>query len=192
MVATLRIANRDELTPQVLASMHEFRREIFVRRLRWSLPLIGGIECDEYDQSHTVYVMLVNASNEVTACARLLPTTGSYMLPQLFPQLLGSMPAPNDPSVWELSRFATNTRATKEGRVLSLAEPTVRLIDSVFVCARQRAVQRLVWVTSIALERLLLRRGYDVHRICSPALIEGVPSVALYIEVPHEKNGNVH
>jgi len=178
------IGARKELTPEVVSSMHEFRHEIFVRRLRWSLPLLDGVERDEYDIEDAVYFIARDASDDITACARLLPTTGPYLLLEKFPHLLGSNPAPCDPHVWELSRFATNMRKTREGRVLSLSQPTLDLLDAVISYARRRGAQRLALVTSIPIERLLLRAGFEVHRIAAPVQMSDGLFVALYIELP--------
>lgn len=182
---TVTIARRNELTSGVLNSLHAFRREVFVDRLGWELPLPEGVERDQFDRDDTVYLTVCDDSEAVTACARLLPTQGgAYMLPELFPELLGGRPAPRDSAVWELSRFATSVRATREGRVLSLSQPTLDLLGCVFECAAAHDIARLVLVTSIAIERLLLRAGLDVHRVAAPAQSHGKLYVALYVEVP--------
>ena len=172
-----------QLSTEVLQLMHSFRHEVFVKRLKWSLPLINGLEQDQYDTPVAKYVVISDGADRVTACARLLPTTGSYMLPELFPQLLGEDPVPRDPAIWELSRFATSVRETREGRVLSLSKPTLELLDLIFDFARQHGIARLVFVTSVQVERLMLRAGIPVHRIAAPALVDGGLSVALFIEV---------
>lgn len=172
-----------QLSTQVLHLMHTFRHEVFVKRLKWSLPLLNGVERDEYDTAEAKYVVISDGPDRVTACARLLPTTEAYMLPELFPQLLGEAPAPRDASVWELSRFATSVRETREGRVLSLSKPTLEFLDLIFEFARQHAIARLVFVTSVQVERLMLRAGIPVHRIAAPALVDGRLSVALFIEI---------
>ena len=145
-----------QLSTEVLQLMHSFRHEVFVKRLKWSLPLINGVERDQYDTPEAKYVVISDGADRVTACARLLPTTGSYMLPELFPQLLGEDPVPKDPAIWELSRFATSVRETREGRVLSLSKPTLELLDLIFNFARQHGIARLVFVTSVQVERLML------------------------------------
>jgi N-acyl-L-homoserine lactone synthetase len=183
-MTTIRIGSQSELPPQMLESMHEFRREVFVGRLGWALPQIGGTERDQYDTADAVYLIACDEAERVTACARLLPTTGSYMLPELFPQLLSGAPAPMHSSVWELSRFATEVRAGAGGRVLSLSEATLELLEGVFALARQYGVERLVLVTSIGIERLLLRAGFEVHRLAAPARVGNAMSVALFIGVP--------
>lgn len=183
-MATLTIGTPCELPAALLTSMLEFRRDVFVGRLGWSLPMIDGMERDQYDRDAAMYFVIKNEEQRVTACARLLPTTDSYMLPDLFPQLLGSHPAPRDPTIWELSRFATSVRETHEGRVLSLSKPTLDLLDAVFRFARAQGVERLAMVTSIGIERLILRAGISAHRIASPSPVCDGLCVALFIEVP--------
>lgn len=184
---TLSIGNCRQLGTGLLELMHRFRHEVFVKRLKWSLPGTDGVERDQYDTSHAKYVVLSDDSEHVTACARLLPTTESYMLPDLFPQLLGGCDAPRAQNVWELSRFATSVRETGEGRILALSKPTLDFLDQVLDCAHRHNIRRLIFVTSIGVERLMLRAGVPVHRIGPPALVDGQLTVALFIEVENQK-----
>lgn len=179
------IAKRHELSSSALNSLHAFRRGVFVDRLRWELPLPEGVERDQFDRQDTVYLTAYDAHNTVTACARLLPTlNGAYMLPELFPELLGGRRAPRDASLWELSRFATSVRASGEGRVLSLSQFTLDVLGCIFGFAIQHDIKRLVLVTSIGIERLMLRADLQVHRLAPPAQCRGGLHVALFIEVP--------
>jgi len=179
---TITIGRREELAPEVMTAMHEFRHEIFVRRLGWTLPSSDGFEQDVYDRSDTVYFVVRDSFDQINACARVLPTTQQYMLPELFPQLIGSNPVPADPAIWELSRFATDVRMTRDARMLALSAPTLNLLDSIKTFARSHGVERLLLVTSIAIERLMLRAGVGAHRLAKPALIDSTLCVALFIE----------
>jgi acyl homoserine lactone synthase len=183
---TVSMGSCAQLSTKIMNLMHEFRREVFVRRLGWSLPLLDGMERDQYDTPDAKYVVISDAEDHVTACARLLPTTKKYMLPELFPQLLGSCTPPCDIAVWELSRFATSVRKTHEGRILSLSKPTLELLDLVFDLSRKHNITRLVLVTSVGIERLMLRAGVPVHRVAPPAVVDGSLHVALFIEIAPE------
>ena len=183
------IGGRNDLAPEAVSEMHQFRYEIFVRRLGWALPLAGGIERDEYDTDEAIYVLARDMTGRITACARLLPTTTRCMLSDLFGVLLGGKTVPSDPAMWELSRFATSVRKTGEGRVLSLSQPTMDLLDAILQYARKHGTERLILVTSVAIERLMLRAGYDTHRLAAPARVDGNLCVALIIEVPAECSG---
>jgi acyl homoserine lactone synthase len=178
------IGGRRELSPEMVDSMHDFRHEIFVRRLGWSLPLMNGVERDEFDNEAAVYFIVRDTDEQITACARLLPTTGQYLMSECFQELLGGRAAPHDPGVWELSRFATNVRKTGEGRVLSLSQPTMDLLHAVMRYARRCGARQLALVTSIPIERLLLRAGFDVHRFAAPVRMRDGVYVALFIELP--------
>jgi N-acyl-L-homoserine lactone synthetase len=186
-MTTIAMGSSQQLSLKVMNLMHEFRHEVFVKRLGWALRLVDGRERDEYDTPDAKYLVVRDGPERVTACARMLPTTNSYMLPELFPQLLGGCAAPSDPRVWELSRFATSVRETREGRVLSLSEPTLDLLALVFDFARQHGVARLILVTSIGIERLMLRAGVTAHRLAPPAEVDGSLCVALFLEVPSKE-----
>src|SRR5262245_35136033 len=125
------IGNRSELAPGVVSAMHKFRRDVFVRRLGWSLPSGHASESDQYDRPDTTYVVACDADNNVTACARLLPTTRPYMLPELFPMLLSGQTPPSDPGIHELSRFAIDVRVNRDARVLALSAATLKLLGAV-------------------------------------------------------------
>ena len=182
-MTTVAMGSSSQLSMNVMNLMHEFRHDVFVGRLRWSLPLVNGVEQDKYDTPDAKYVVISDSADRVTACARLLPTTRPYMLPELFPQLLGGVQTPRAGDTWELSRFATSVRETREGRVMSLAKPTLELLELVLDFARQHNVKRLLLVTSIGIERLMLRTGVAAHRLAAPALVDGSLCVALAIEV---------
>jgi N-acyl-L-homoserine lactone synthetase len=190
-MTSIAIGSSEHLSTDLMKSMLDFRYEVFVKRLAWQLPMIGGTESDLYDTADARYVVISNDSHKVTGCARLLRTTGAYMLPELFPQLLGGLAAPHDEATWELSRFATSITESREGRALSLSKSTMDLLDVVFHAARQNDATRLILVTSIGIERLMLRSGLDAHRLGPPASIDGALCVALMIEVPRQKSASV-
>ena len=185
-MTTIAMGSSSELSQQILNMMHEFRYDVFIKRLGWSLNAVNGKERDKYDTAAAKYVVMCDAFDRVTATGRLLPTTGPYMLPDLFSKLLAGAPAPCDPSIWELSRFATNVRETRDGRALSLSDQTLELLESVFDLARKHHVERLILVTSIAIERLMLRAQLNARRLGPPATVDGALCVALIIDVPAE------
>ena len=181
---TIAMGSRDQLTGRIVNLMHAFRTQVFVNRLGWLLPTTEGLERDRYDTANARYVVISDETEQVVASARLLPTTGAYMLPELFPQLLAGQAPPSDANLWELSRFATSVRTSGDGRVLSLSNQTLDLLDCVFDMARQYNVNRLILATSIGIERLMLRSGLDAHRFASPTTVDGTLCVAVIIEVP--------
>jgi N-acyl-L-homoserine lactone synthetase len=182
-MATIMIGSRTELPSRTIRLMHAFRHDVFVRRLAWSLPMIDGVESDQYDRGDATYFVASDDGGQVTACTRLLPTTAPYMLPELFPHLLGSMTAPCDPGTWELSRFAASVQRGSNERLLALSQSAIDLLDSVLHFARRNAVTRLMLVTSLSVERLMIRAGLRAHRISKPEMVEASLCVALFIDV---------
>jgi acyl homoserine lactone synthase len=67
--------------------------------------------------------------------------------------------------------------------VMSLARPTLDLLELVLDYARKHGVKRLLFVTSIGIERLMLRAGVAAHRLAAPAMVDGNLCVALVLDV---------
>jgi acyl homoserine lactone synthase len=98
-----------ELDSTTRALLAAYRYEIFIERLGWQLSVTPGFEQDAYDCPETVYIILKNQCGEICGCSRLLSTNRPYMLAEVFPELLGTLPAPRSDHVWELSRFSATT-----------------------------------------------------------------------------------
>jgi acyl homoserine lactone synthase len=144
--------------------MYCFRYKVFYERLGWDVGNENGMERDFYDELDPIYMLARNYQNEIEACWRLLPTTGPYMLKDTFPQLLCGDEAPQDPVIWELSRFAVLPSDSTEQTQATLNLLTFDMIRSVYDFAQQHGIQRYITVTSVALERLLKRTGLPISR----------------------------
>jgi acyl homoserine lactone synthase len=173
--------NQMNLTDQ--KGMFELRHDVFSVRLGWDVESHDGQERDHFDNlAQAAYVIAKSDTNEVDACWRLLPTTGPYMLRDTFPQLLGAAPAPNDPRVWEMSRFAvaTDRVATATG---SFGPITKALFVECARFARIHGIHRYVTVTTLPIERMIRQLGVNVQRIGDSVRIGVVKAVAVEIQV---------
>jgi len=116
-----------------LHQFHTLRNEVFIGKLGWSITEIRSaagtlaIELDEYDCHLTKYVLAIDTQNDqVLGGARLLrtdreeyvspicPHPSSYMIRDAFLDRLDGLPTnlcfsdpPQDPAVWELTRFVS-------------------------------------------------------------------------------------
>lgn len=153
------------LDPGTLEDMFRFRHKVFYERLGWEVPSRDGIERDEYDELNPVYIVAKNRASEIEGCWRLLPTTGPYMLKDTFGQLLHDEPAPQDPGIWEMSRLAVLPSTSGERAQVTLNAITFDMIRLVYEFATQNGIRQYVLVTSVALERLLTRVGFPIHRL---------------------------
>ncbi|MGF1614683.1 MAG: acyl-homoserine-lactone synthase [Gammaproteobacteria bacterium] len=168
-----------------LAGMFRLRDEVFNKRLGWNLKTRNGWEQDHYDDLHPVYMMVSNGSHRVTGCWRLLPTTGPYMLKDTFPQLLCGEVAPSRPDIWEISRFAIAPVSAEDVRQANLGAATFDMLKRAVEFADENGIRRYVFVTSVALERLLKRIGLNIRRFGDGQAqrIGNVLSVACWIDI---------
>lgn len=90
----------------VLEQVFHLRDEVFRHRLGWEVGGKNNREVDGFDRPDTTYIVHFNEDGRVDGCLRLLSTTTSYMLRDVFPDLLGNYPPPSDPVTIEASRFA--------------------------------------------------------------------------------------
>ncbi|VUD63402.1 unnamed protein product [Burkholderia pseudomallei] len=78
------IAGRlNELPPHVQTDLGAYRYDVFVRRLGWTIAghsLDEHAEWDEFDGPSTIHVVALDDAREICGYARLLPTTGPYLL----------------------------------------------------------------------------------------------------------------
>ena len=162
--------------------MYKLRYNTFHTRLGWDVQCENGMERDDFDSTSTVYIIGKGSDQSVDACWRLLPTTGPYMLRDIFPELLHGQAAPQASDCWELSRFAVATDRVQSG-VEGFGDLSVALMVESARFALQHGIKRIVTVTTTSIERLIKRQGLHVHRIGPPIRIGVAMSVACIIEV---------
>ena len=147
----------------MLDGMFRLRDEIFHKRLGWDVASHSGLERDMYDDMDPVYLIARLNERRVGGCTRLLPTTGPYMLRDVFPELLQGEEAPADDHTWELSRFTAN--ADKNNPQASIGEISLNLMRSAVEYAEANNINRYVAVASAAMERMLKRIGMPMRRL---------------------------
>jgi len=165
MAAILMGKARDpELDSGALDAMFRLRHCVFHERLGWDVNSSDGMEIDLYDDLDPVYMIARNESRRVEGCWRLLPTTGSYMLRDTFPELLAGEELPSDERVWELSRFAVAPTSSSDCRQANFSDVTFSMMQQVVQYADDNGIDAYVTVTSVALERMLRRAGIPLQR----------------------------
>lgn len=88
-----------------LSEMFRLRHRVFKERMGWVVSSENGEERDQFDDCKPTYVLAFGKSSKLVGCMRLLPTTGPYMLKDVFPKLLNDRTPPSDPNIWECSRL---------------------------------------------------------------------------------------
>lgn len=167
-----------------LNQIFSYRYAVFVERLKWTLPnAAAGLEVDQFDHDSTCHVCLRDAG-AIVGYARLLPTTESYLLSEVFPELMNGAIIPRSATVWEISRVSSvDLRSPSErGRQAELAGLQAVLRAAV-QCALEHDVRNLISVSSVAIERILSRLGVNVCRTSPTMQLHGHSVVALWLEI---------
>jgi N-acyl-L-homoserine lactone synthetase len=157
-----------DLPPEIRMGLGAYRYEIFVRRLGWKLPTsteTSTSEWDEFDDGATVHVVALSPARRVYGCARLMPTTGRYLLKDVFPELLGSASPPASTTLWELSRFAGTAPRSHDGSVREDDAPGMQLFAYALALAASFGATDVVGVVSRSVERLYHRSMLNLQRI---------------------------
>ena len=102
------ICTRPELPDALARTIFEDRSRQFVDRLNWSLTVTpDGLELDEYDDDHSVYLVVSDKTRHLGSC-RVRPVRTSTMLVvhflPVFPDAEGFLRQQRG-RVWELTRF---------------------------------------------------------------------------------------
>ncbi|CAB3803151.1 acyl-homoserine-lactone synthase [Pararobbsia alpina] len=195
-----------DLPPEIRAALGAYRYEIFVRRLGWKLPTSTGkltAEWDEFDDGATVHVVALSPARRVYGCARLMPTTGRYLLKDVFPELLGSEPPPASTTLWELSRFAGTAPKSHDRHASEDGAPGMQLFAYALALAASFGATDVVGVVSRSIERLYRRSRLNLQRIYPDVTARNASIVACSIELspatfgqlgcnPHDLIKSVH
>ncbi len=160
--------------------IYRLRHRVFRDRLRWNVNEEAGRERDRFDELAQAFAVTLDRYDRVVGTWRLVPSTGPYMLRDVFPTLLHGQEPPCDPAVWEVSRFAV---ATPDGST-KLEEGVMReLVAALFRFGHERGLRQIVGVTDILFERLLYRCGLATQRFGPPLTIGSTRAVAGWAEV---------
>lgn len=176
----IKIASRKEFSSKDLWEMHRLRAKIFKEKMGWEVPIMSGMEIDGYDALDPYYLMIREPEKGLCGCWRALPTEGPYMLKDTFPELLHGHSAPENPKIWELSRFAIEAEGPQgfgfSGISLEAGREIVRFGDKM-------GIEHCVTVTTASIERMMRRAGLAVTRFGPPIRIGVENAVALDFDI---------
>jgi len=154
----------DDLPSDIYHHLGIFRHKVFVQRLRWEIPGVcpdATSEWDEFDGGGTVHLVALSGGDGVCGCARLMPTTGPYLLRNVFPELAGPGCLPSSPSIWEMSRFAGS--GLPDHRTGSTSG--MSLFPYAMALALSFGAIRVIGVVSNSIARLYRRFGLDLRNM---------------------------
>jgi N-acyl-L-homoserine lactone synthetase len=196
----------EDLPPEIRAGLGAYRYEVFVRRLGWTLPTSTDnqtSEWDQFDDGATVHIVALSQVRRICGCARLMSTTGRYLLKEVFPELLGSEPPRELTTLWELSRFAGSSQKSPDDNPSERNAPGMQLFPYALALAASFGATDVIGVVSRSVERLYRRSGLTLQRIHPDLAARSASIVACSIELspatfsrlgcdPHELMKSVH
>lgn len=167
---------------ELLLSMFGLRHRVFKQRLKWDVSSIDDLEIDQFDNDQTQYIVTTDINNNVKGCVRLLPTTSPYMLSEIFPYLWQSeQPMPSSDSVCELSRFSFEKNA--DSKSYGFSQSVIRLLRNLVMYAQHNDISRYVFVTTTAIERMLLIQGISINRVGEVIRIGKTDTTVIFMNI---------
>jgi len=161
-----------------IQEMHRLRADVFGARLNWAVSCVNGVERDVYDELGPTYIMVRGRSGKVEASCRLLPTTGPYMLKDVFPDLLGHRPAPCEDGIWEVSRFAVVPAGCENWSLGSIHRLTLELLIELVVVGLANNIQKIVTVADPRFERVLGRANLIYEKFPIEIYVDSSKAIA--------------
>lgn len=161
-----------------LASMHQLRRAVFKERLGWDVNVVNGLELDQFDLPDAHYLVHTAPDGRVNACTRLLPTTGAYLLADVFAELVdGEMPRAHD--IWESTRFCADP-ATAPANIAAV------LMAGMLEFGLYAGIRAYVSVSDIRMEPIMRRAGWNPLRLGGTTETGTDTAAAEWLEVSPE------
>lgn len=142
-----------------LEEMFRLRYRVFKERLGWDVQCHNGMEQDEYDREGPAYLLLRDAEYRVVGTCRLLPTTGRYMLGEVFRELLDGREPPSERTIWEGSRLAVECQLEGERGLSSVNALTREIYCGLVEFGLAIGMTEILTVYDFRVARFLRRIG---------------------------------
>jgi len=130
---------------------------VFRERLGWDVPVVNGLEIDQFDLPEAHYLVHYASDGRVNACTRLLPTVGPYLLADVFPELVDDA-LPRERYVWESTRFCAD-QATAPANIAAI------LMAGMLEFGLYAGLRAYVSVSDIRMEPIMRRAGWNPVRL---------------------------
>lgn len=163
----------------LLQSMFADRKRLFVDLFGWDVPVVDEqYEIDQFDNDHTVYVIVADAHGAHEASIRLFPSDRPHMLGTLFSQLC-PLGVPADETTWETTRLCLPQRHGAARR----RELRNALFSAVIDFALARGIERLTGIIPEPFRKELLAMGWQAEPLGPAARIAGASIGAFMVHV---------
>ncbi|QGP79413.1 acyl-homoserine-lactone synthase [Sphingobium sp. CAP-1] len=163
----------------LLRSMFADRKRLFVDLLGWDVPVIDGqYERDQFDNAHTIYLIVPEENGDHAASLRLFPTSQPHMLDTIFPHLC-PLGVPIGDTTWESTRLCLPQRHGAERR----RELRNMLISAMVDVALERGIERYTGIIPDPFRKEVLAMGWRAEPLGPALRIPGGPIGAFLVHV---------
>lgn len=175
----------------LLDRMYKLRHTVFAERLRWTSLNNSRREIDLYDVINPVYLICRDPAGEVVGCWRLLPTTGPYMLRDIFSHLLWGAPPPEQPDIWEISRFAIDPQWRDYDSLGAVGSVVGQMLLDLFDFSEANGITRIIAASDIRFDRILKRAGLKTTHYGPAVRMENSYAVAGWANITPENRKRI-
>jgi len=175
----------------LLDRMYKLRHTVFAERLRWTSLNNSRREIDLYDVINPVYLICRDPAGEVVGCWRLLPTTGPYMLRDIFAHLLWGAPPPEQPDIWEISRFAIDPQWRDYDSLGAVGSVVGQMLLDLFDFSEANGITRIIAASDIRFDRILNRAGLKTTHYGPAVRMENSYAVAGWANITPENRKRI-
>lgn len=162
---------------KLLFEMHRLRARIFRERMGWDVSINEmGMEIDQFDIQEAVYFLAVDDEQNVIGSWRLLPSIGPTMIGEIWPEFMDTLPMPQNPHIWEASRFGVfSTKEQTRESLKQVGKATGELFCALTEACILCGIHEVYTLYDARIERLIKRLNCHPENISEPIPIDGIP-----------------
>lgn len=161
-----------------LDEFHKLRYKLYIEQEGWDVPHENGREYDEFDTPQAGYLLCRHeVTGRVLGGVRLLRSTQSYMIKDLWPDMLDNMAPPEADDVWEGSRLHADPSLAPEARRKVIQELGVGLYEF----ARRCEISKILFVMPPRLAEAWFQSGVPFEMLGGEKHFATGPAVAGWI-----------
>ena len=161
---------------------YRLRHKVFVEEHGWKeLERPDQLDIDRFDTIDAIHV-LIEERGFIIGYARLLPTMKPHLLSEIFP-FLAEKPIPRAADIYECTRMCVDPGRRNDAAIGNVGS---RLLLGTLACALSCGITRLTTETDPIWITRFLDLGFDVDHLGPSTVIDGVPCVAMIIEITGE------
>jgi N-acyl-L-homoserine lactone synthetase len=165
--------------PNLLRTMHEDRKRVFVDTLHWELEFDSGMEQDEFDNAAATYLVGRTSDDTHWVSVRLLDTERPHILGSIFPYLCeGEVPI--GPNIKEITRYIASPRVAASQRLLARNVMARSLIEY----GHLHGITTYTAVCDIAFLSQILAAGWRCDPLGLPREVNGsiIGAFCIYVD----------